>query len=103
MQSPSLLGAMSAVPRNHGMNEAAPEALVALAEEFASAGAPLQAIKCLETVAQLRTSVLPLTEVHARLRLALLLMQWADNVQAAKAHLERAVRAVRARREGTCC
>jgi len=66
------------------------EALLALAEELA--GNPVASAKCLEAVLQRATSLLPLTEVHARLRLALLLLEHTDNVQAARMHLERGVR-----------
>lgn len=71
------------------------EALLALAEELA--GSPVASAKCLEAVLQRATSLLPLTEVHARLRLALLLLEHTDNVQAARMHLERGVRGLAAR------
>jgi hypothetical protein len=74
-------------------HSAAVEELARLAEEFASAGAPLQAIKCLEAVAQSEQPPLPLAEVRARLRAASLLLEYTDNVHVAKSHLERAVRA----------
>ena len=73
-------------------------ALISLAVEFSEAGAPVQAVKCLEALVQPgHTSLLPLTEVHARLRLAQLLLEFTDNVPAAKIHLERAVRPSRLR------
>lgn len=71
---------------------AAVDALIALAEELAGSGAPLGAIKCLEAVAQSQDSVVPVTSVQARLRLAQLLLLHTDSVEVAKAHLERAVR-----------
>jgi hypothetical protein len=71
----------------------ATDTLLLLAEEFASSSAPLQAIKCLEAAFRDDAPApLPLTEVRARLRLAGLLVEFTDNVTAAKAHLERAVR-----------
>jgi MAternally-affected-uncoordination protein len=72
---------------------AAIEALLALSVELENEGAYIACTKCLEAVIQRAASLLPLTEVHARLRLALLLMDHSDNAQAAKIHLERGVRA----------
>ena len=69
---------------------AAFEALQSLAEEFVAAGAPLQALKCLEAAVGAELSPPPLVEVRARLRLATLLLRHADAAGAAKAHLERA-------------
>lgn len=69
----------------------AAETLLQLAEEFAPAE-PLQAIKCLEALLQAPSPPLPLLEVRARLRLAALLLEFSDNVEHAKEHLERAVR-----------
>ena len=77
---------------SHVSSSASVEALLALAQDFGSRGEQVQSAKCLEAVLQRSTSLMPLTEVHARLRLALLLMDFTDNVQAAKMHLERAVR-----------
>lgn len=81
----------------------AEEALLALAAEFCEAGAPVQAVKCLEALVQPgHTSLLPLTEVHARLRLSQLLLEFTDNVAAAKIHLERAVRPPPLARRESC-
>lgn len=54
-------------------------------------GHPMQAIKCY--VAVLSQSMLPSDEAAARLRLGQLLMQHTLNVQDAKQHLQKAVRA----------
>jgi hypothetical protein len=73
------------------------QALDALAAKFEAENCPQQAVACL--LGLLGQSLLPDAEVRARLQLARLLMRHTHNLREAKTHLQRAVRARRARRD----
>ena len=67
------------------------EGLWLLAERFEEAGCIAQAVKCFEAICQSHVSFLPIFEVKTRLRIAMILLNYTDNVTHAKSHLERAV------------
>jgi tetratricopeptide (TPR) repeat protein len=63
-----------------------------LARDFLEKRMPLQAIKCVQAVAEAQPSFIPLVDVEAKANLALLLMLYSQNVREAKGHLEQALR-----------
>mgnify|MGYP004723041383 CR=1 FL=1 len=71
--------------------EAVAEGLWGLADQHENQGEMGKAIKCLEAICQSQVSFLPIVEVKTRLRVATLLLKHSNNVNHAKAHLERAV------------
>ncbi|XP_027183780.1 sister chromatid cohesion protein SCC4 [Coffea eugenioides] len=70
--------------------EAVAEGLWGLADQHENQGEMGKAIKCLEAICQSQVSFLPIVEVKTRLRVATLLLKHSNNVNHAKAHLERA-------------
>ncbi|KAJ0988952.1 hypothetical protein J5N97_007308 [Dioscorea zingiberensis] len=70
--------------------DAVVEGLWGLAQEAEHGGDYARAVKCLEAVLQSGASLLPMTEIRTRLRLAELLLDRSHNINHAKSHLERA-------------
>ncbi|KAK9115976.1 hypothetical protein Sjap_014923 [Stephania japonica] len=65
------------------------EGLWGLADGHEEAGDIGRSIKCLEAICQSQVSLLPITEVKTRLRIATLLLKHTHNINHAKSHLER--------------
>ncbi|XP_070037865.1 sister chromatid cohesion protein SCC4 isoform X2 [Nicotiana tabacum] len=69
--------------------EAVAEGLWGLADYQEKKGEIGKAVKCLEAICQSHVSFLPIVEIKTRLRIATLLLKHSNNVNHAKAHLER--------------
>ncbi|XP_070006910.1 sister chromatid cohesion protein SCC4-like isoform X2 [Nicotiana tabacum] len=69
--------------------EAVAEGLWGLADYQEKGGEIGKAVKCLEAICQSHVSFLPIIEIKTRLRIATLLLKHSNNVNHAKAHLER--------------
>lgn len=69
--------------------EAVAEGLWGLADYHENKGEIEKAVKCLEAICQSQVSFFPIVEVKTRLRIATLLLKHSNNVNHAKAHLER--------------
>ena len=67
-------------------------ALFNLARDFLQKEMPLQAIKCVQAVAEAQPSFIPIVDVEAKANLALLLLLYSQNVREAKGYLEQALR-----------
>lgn len=65
------------------------EGLWGLADQHESQNQIPQTIKCLEAICTSQVSLLPITEIKTRLRIATLLLKHTHNISHAKSHLER--------------